>query len=322
MAIADLLAHPDNPTPRQAAVWVAQTDDGVGLRFARWRSTARKAKGTVLVAQGRAEFIERYFETITELRRRGFHVITFDWRGQGGSDRLVRTPRKGHVARLAHYQSDLATAISEMTARLPGPYFGLAHSMGGALFLDAAIRKSLPLQRFVVLCPMVELALIKRPLGARLLAAVLYWSGLSRAYVPGGGATAVATLPFDGNRLTSDPVRYARNAALSAAAPHLAVGSPTVGWIRTAFRLMDTLRNPAAPLAVRQPVLVIAAGQDPIVATPAVERFASRLKTGSALVLPRARHEILMEDDVIRRQFWAAFDAFIPGEGEKTQGRA
>ena len=36
--------------------------------------------------------------------------------------------------------------------------------------------------------------------------------------------------------------------------------------------------------------------------------------TGSALVLPTARHEILMESDAIRAQFWAAFDAFVPGE--------
>ena len=31
-------------------------------------------------------------------------------------------------------------------------------------------------------------------------------------------------------------------------------------------------------------------------------------------MLPTARHEILMETDAIRAQFWAAFDAFIPGE--------
>jgi lysophospholipase len=30
-------------------------------------------------------------------------------------------------------------------------------------------------------------------------------------------------------------------------------------------------------------------------------------------VIPGARHEILMERDAIRAQFWAAFDAFIPG---------
>ena len=32
-----------------------------------------------------------------------------------------------------------------------------------------------------------------------------------------------------------------------------------------------------------------------------------------AIVIPGARHEILMEREAIREQFWAAFDAFIPG---------
>jgi lysophospholipase len=314
MALAELYAHPDNPVPSQPTVWLATTTDGVSLRLARWRPTARRSRGTVLVAQGRAEFIERYFETITELRRRGFHVITFDWRGQGGSDHLIRNPRKGHVGRLSHYRADLDAVISQMKARMPEPHFALAHSMGGALFLDAAIRKALPVARLVVLTPMIDLELVKSPALVRLLTKLLYWTGFGSSFVPGGGETAIATMPFQGNRLTSDPERYARNAAVSAAAPHLAIGAPTVAWMRAAFKLMDRLSHPAAPLAVRQPVLVIAAGEDPIVSTLAVERFASRLKTGSALIIPKARHEILMETDALRAQFWAAFDAFVPGE--------
>ena len=47
--------------------------------------------------QGRAEFIEKYFETVRELRARGFAVATIDWRGQGGSERALADPRKGHV---------------------------------------------------------------------------------------------------------------------------------------------------------------------------------------------------------------------------------
>ena len=139
------------------------------------------------------------------------------------------------------------------------------------------------------------------------------WSQAIRS-APNHRDTAIATKPFQGNRLTNDPVRYARNAALSAAARHLSIGDPTVGWVRTAFQLMNRLAAPSAPLEVRVPTLVIAAGRDPVVSTPAIERFAARLKTGSALILPTARHEILMETDAIRAQFWAAFDAFIPGE--------
>ena len=63
-----------------------KTPDGVNLRFARWTPPPGR-KGTVVVLQGRTESIEKYFETVRDLRARGFAVATFDWRGQGLSDR-------------------------------------------------------------------------------------------------------------------------------------------------------------------------------------------------------------------------------------------
>jgi lysophospholipase len=33
------------------------------------------------------------------------------------------------------------------------------------------------------------------------------------------------------------------------------------------------------------------------------------------VLIPGARHELMMERDVYAGQFWAAFDAFVPGAG-------
>ena len=40
------------------------------------------------------------------------------------------------------------------------------------------------------------------------------------------------------------------------------------------------------------------------------------MKNGSHVIIPNARHEILQEVDSVREQFWAGFDAFIPGEDQ------
>jgi lysophospholipase len=40
-----------------------------------------------------------------------------------------------------------------------------------------------------------------------------------------------------------------------------------------------------------------------------------KLPAGGAVTLDGARHDILNECDDVREQFWAAFDAFIPGSG-------
>ena len=60
-------------------------------------------------------------------------------------------------------------------------------------------------------------------------------------------------------------------------------------------------------------MLLVAAGRDEVVSTAAIESFGMYLLAGRHLILPVAKHEILQEQDHLRAQFWAAFDAFVPG---------
>lgn len=62
---------------------------------------------------------------------------------------------------------------------------------------------------------------------------------------------------------------------------------------------------------------MLAAGADSIVSGAAIKDFAVRLPAGSHLVIEGARHEILQEAELYRAQFWAAFDAFVPGAPER-----
>jgi len=108
-------------------------------------------------------------------------------------------------------------------------------------------------------------------------------------------------------------VRYARNAAILEEDPTLGLGSPTVAWADTAFKAMRGFRASDYPSRIRQPILMLAASNDTIVSTSAIEEFAYHLRAGSHLVIAGAKHEILQEQDRYRAQFWAAFDAFVPG---------
>jgi lysophospholipase len=318
-----LLQTPDNPFPSKPTVMEVKAGDGVSLRVAHWRPKERRVRGTVCILQGRAEFIERYFETVIDLRRRGFAVVAFDWRGQGGSGREIDNPKKGHVRDFSRYRLDLEAIRAQVLEPLmPKPHFALAHSMGGAIALWAAREGWLPFERLVATAPMIELCLVRVTRMTRTSARLLRWLGFGKSFIPGGGETSLATKPFEGNRLTSDARRYARNAALATAMGEGAIGDPTITWTDAAFRLMGRLQDPRFALAVRTPTLIVAAGADPICATPAIERFAARLKAGHAIVLPGSRHEILMENDVIRSEFWAAFDAFVPGTPDPSWSRS
>jgi len=308
-----LVSIPANPVPDDVVAGTLTTADGVHVRFARWAPPPGR-KGTVCILPGRAEFIEKYFEVVRDLRARGFAVAALDWRGQGLSQRALSDPRKGHVDSFAEYDRDLEAFVKEIVLPdCPPPYFALGHSMGGAVLLRAAHRGRRWFDRIVLSAPMVALTAVRRPRLARGTAAALRAVGLGGAYVPGGGPTAVTSLPFTGNTVTSDPLRYARTAAIVEAEPKLALGAPTIAWLAAAFDAMEVFADPLLPRHLRQPVLMVAAGQDALVSTAAIEDFASRMRGGAKLVISGAKHELLMEQDRYREQFWAAFDAFVPG---------
>lgn len=308
-----LVSIPANPVPEGAVSGTIKTPDGTELRYARWPAPAGR-KGTVCVFTGRTEQIEKYFETVRDLLDRGFAVAMIDWRGQGHSARRLRDPRKGYVRNFADYEIDVETFVREIVLPdCPPPHFALAHSMGGAVMLRIAYSGKRWFDRMVLSAPMIDLPGRATSLPVRLLVRAMRLAGQGGRYVPGGNDVLANTEPFIGNALTSDPVRYARNAAIVAEDPTLGLASPTIAWADTAFRTMHGFRAANYPSKIRQPILMMAASHDTIVSTAAIEEFAYHLRAGSHLVITGAKHEILQEQERYRQQFWAAFDAFVPG---------
>lgn len=310
----DLVSTPKNPIPLGTSSGYLDVRKGVRIRFASWQSALRERHGTVCIFPGRNEFIEKYFEVVGELRRRGFAVAVLDWRGQGGSSRLTRSQMKGHVRDFVDYEEDLSHFMKGVVLPdCPMPYYALANSMSAAVLFNAATKRGSWFSRMVMTAPMVELMGLPMPRGvcARLAdTATLF--GFGKQAVPGTFEQWNSDV-FEGNPLTSDKERFYRNVGVLEATPGLAVGPPTLGWLHAAFEAMDRLTDEKYAPRIRIPSLLVAAGDDQVVSSKAIEDLASRLRAGSQIVLRGARHEILQERDSIREQFWAAFDAFVPG---------
>ncbi len=304
-----------NPVPSGATVAAFDGYDGAKLRSVLWQPTRGPERGTVCVFPGRGEYIEKYFEVVADLRRRGFAVAMMDWRGQGGSQRPLANPRKGHVVGFTEYDRDLARFMDTVVLpALPRPYIAMAHSMGGNILLRNAQAEDSWFERMVLISPMI--AIHDGQIGprrglARAYAETASVMGLATAYVRGGDDEAEELLDFEGNDLTSDTVRWTRNKAVLEQAPELGLGSPTVGWFKSALRSCALLQKPDYPKYVTVPMLLFAAGADQIVSPKAIEDFAVELKIGGHIAMPGSRHEILQENDAIRQRFWAAFDAYM-----------
>lgn len=312
----ELISLARNPVPSGASVAAFQGYDGAPLRYARWEATRSPRRGTVCVFPGRTEFIEKYFEVVADLRRRGFAVTVIDWRGQGASFRALSNSQKGHIASFTEYDRDLVRFMKDIVLPdCPPPYVGFGHSMGANILMRAAVATGTWFDRMVLSAPMIAFADEKVPTDqrlARVAAEVLGLIGFARMFVPGGdGTPEELRQPFEGNPLTSDRERYLRNCAIVEAAPNWALGSPTIGWLRAAYRSCRYLARPDAARRIQVPMLMVTAGNDRIVSTPAVEAVARRIKLAAYVAVEGARHELLMEQDVFRARFWAAFDAYL-----------
>lgn len=315
---AELVAVPENPIPADGKVGFITSSNGFSLRYALWRGTSEHRFGTVCILPGRGEFIEKYSETISDLRRRGFTVAIFDWRGQGGSDRELANSRKGHVTDFREYDEDLQSFVKQvLLPDCPAPFFAVAHSMGAHILLRNTAYESCQFERVVMVAPMLKLMQLPVSEGlARLYVEMASLAGFSDAYVPGGSDVATEQNSFEGNLLTSDKVRYDRFQKILQAAPHLGTGSPTNGWLYAAFRAMSEVAAPSFPGRIKVPVLIFSASDDKIVSSEAIQKFAARARMCRLTDIPGARHEIMQERQAFREEFWAAFDKFIPGTKE------
>jgi lysophospholipase len=135
--------------------------------------------------------------------------------------------------------------------------------------------------------------------------------GLGSRYLPGGTAAAADDVPFEQNILTHDERRYAIYQALIRAEPKLGLGASTFGWLAAAFRSMTATASPRYLAAIKTPVLIAVAENDGLIERAALHFAAAHLPNGEAVTIGKARHEILIETDQRRAQFWEAFDDFI-----------
>jgi lysophospholipase len=308
-----LTSIPSNPIPTGAMPGTLITADGAALRFAVWPG-GEDVAGLVCLLQGRAEYIEKYFETISDLRARGFAVCTFDWRGQGLSQRHLSDKRKGYVGSFSEYDLDLQAFIAHHVRQGTRPLIALAHSMGATVLLRHLLLGEQLFDHVIMTAPMIALHRPRLYPASELTIRALNGIGFGTMIIPGGDNTIMDARPFDGNPRTSDSNRYYRNARIIAAEPELGIGSPTVAWAAAAFRAMNDLRSRRLTRLSRQSSLVVSPSHDVIVDVSATEELAVSFPDVTfEKINGQARHELLMERDSVRLHFWKLFDKMIRG---------
>ncbi len=289
-----------------------QSADGVRIRWGCLPASPASPRGTVVLLNGRTEYLEKYAETAADLNRRGFAVYSLDWRGQGLSGRLTANRLKGHVGRFRDYLDDLEHLVRLAQRHGPAPYLLMGHSMGAHIGIRYLRERRHPFTRAVLTAPMIEIELPAVPRRLLYLYAKLAGGlGFGRAFTPGGAAYEHKDRIFEDNPLTSDPVRFQRRLADLDANPRLALGGVTYGWLQAAFDSIDRVAAPGYARGLTIPILIVRATEERIVSREAQERFCRQAPDCRLVDIPEARHEVLVETDAKRRLVWEAFDRFV-----------
>ncbi len=305
---APLVSVPEAPAPSGGAAEFLSGADGSRFRAAFF--PVEGARGTVVLSPGRTEPIEKYYEVVDDLRARSFAVLAHDWRGQGLSDRPLPDRMKGHCQGWSGYLTDYSRLLDAFEARAPKPWVAVGHSLGGCLILLALVEGERRLSAVVLSAPMARILTGGRPYGhARGLAWLMARCGQASEYVLGERNDPFEHT-FEANALTRDRARYERWRAQLHACPELGLGGVTWGWLDFAFRAAARLARPGLE-QVETPVTIVAAGEDRVVDNAALRSIASRLPRRRYLEVDGALHEILIETEDKRAQWFAAFDQAV-----------
>lgn len=290
---ADIADGPDGGV----AHWL-RCADGHRIRVGHW--SLKSAKGTVLLFPGRTEYIEKYGRAARDLAQRGYATLTIDWRGQGIADRVHDNPAVGHVGRFEDYQLDVQAAVAHARQLgLPEPFHLIGHSMGGCIGLRS-LYENLPVASACFSAPMwgIQMATALRPL-AWGLSTVSRPLGFSNAFAPGQVSESyIERVDFSENTLTSDPNMFAYMKAQLIAHPEFSLGGASLHWLNESLREMRGLSQRAAP---KLPCITFLGSEESIVDPTRIHQRMRKWAHGELVVIPNARHEVMMEKTATRQ---------------------
>jgi lysophospholipase len=298
-----------------------KSEDGLSIRWGKAAADGRSPCGSVLLLNGRTEYMEKYQETAAALTRRNWTVYSLDWRGQGLSERMLSDRHKGFVGCFEDYLGDLDRLVDKMREQAaPRPWVLLGHSMGGHIGIRYVHNYPGLLDCVVLTSPMLDIQLpgLPRNFLRGFVRMAVAWGGAGK-FAPGGRRYLSHSQRFQDNPLTTDVKRFQRVVDDLRHDPRLALGGVTFGWLRAAFDSIDRVMQPSFAHAITLPVLMVCAGDERIVCPAAQKQFGSWLSACRRIEVEGARHELLVETDDKQAIFWEAFDRFVAPDRLRDQ---
>ena len=294
--------------PHAANTNYKATTDGIRVRTSFW--AANDPVGTVFVFPGRADYIEKYGGLANFCLSNNLNVIAIDWRGQGLSERLLDDKNIGHIEDFKNYQNDVEVIIKEAKdASLVKPWIIFAHSMGGLIGLRT-LHDNPVFEKVVFTSPMwgIQMPPILKS-GAPIIMSLISLIGKMDTYAPTTSPeTRILNEEYEFNKLTSDIQNFKLLRQQLVQYPDLQIGGPSSAWVSTA---LDEIKFQIGNVPPSTPALCFLGDEEEIIDNLAVREFCNKWDTCDLISMPKAKHDLLMEKEMILNSLYVELDKFI-----------
>jgi len=311
-AQVDAFRVPDMP---QAWTWSSFAgDDGIKMRWGQM-PTRDVSDTTVIIIPGYTATMNMYGEHIDHLSERGYHVMGFDLRGQGGSERpRIGQPEKLLIDDFARYSNELSDFIKSQNFAEDRSVILLGMSLGGHVATRLAGDHPDVVDGLLLLAPALqpssgdtefEKALNMMKWGRRL--------GKDKRYLPGQSNW----VPYNEENLlrvgiehcASNPERLPLRDAIFTDIPEQRVGGITFNWGIEFFESSLYLREPNYLENIALPITMIHADLDLIVETDVnISACDARLRDCENVQYEGAGHCLFNESDEILEKIYVELD--------------
>ncbi|MBB4076948.1 lysophospholipase [Bartonella fuyuanensis] len=270
------------------------------IRFAITYPEVKKSKGTIVILENYASTLEKYFLPINEISKRGFHTAIFDWFNQEKISFKTRKLNRRYYFDINNDINDLYEFLKNVVyPNCPPPYSLLAYGIGGLIALSGLDFINYKFNRLLCVSPLFA------PFGNKTNGfqhkLTQFFSDIGLGFIPVKNGKKLKKIEKKNTQL-----RHNRKA------PSPFIPPLTSQWIASVFNAIESVKKNLFHRHLQIPILFILANQNNIANNIEVRKLCQHTRLTENITITGAELDTIMDKEDYKKQFWAAFDAFIP----------
>ncbi|MGN0357288.1 MAG: alpha/beta fold hydrolase [Blautia sp.] len=270
------------------------------------------AVGTIIIAHGFTESVEKYKEVIFYFLREHYNIFLLDHRGHGKSVRELKNSDFSltHINKFEDYVEDFRGFIEEIVVSRVGtqmPFYIFAHSMGGAIAVRYLQMYPGRISKAVLTAPMLDIKLGMSPVHAEAISYYMVKTGRGEKYIMGQTAFQKKYSFEESSCSSRERYEYYFNKKMKSFELQNNAGS--YSWLFESLKAVKKIEKEKRKIQI--PLCIFVAEHDNLVSRRGQIDLAEKTPDSRLILVEDTKHEIYMAPAKIQRQYWRYIFDFL-----------